>query len=65
MTNCGRINAAGDERCANARCRIKRAVWGVEWAQDTPCMVGAEEKSCAAALCLLKHGDPVDVDRDG
>ena len=61
VTHCGRINGAGDERCANALCRVKRDVWGVEWAQDAPCTVGAEEESCVAALCLLKHGDLPDA----
>ena len=60
MTNCGRINGAGAERCSNALCRVKRAVWGVEWGQGAPCTVG-EEESCAAALCLLKRGDRPDA----
>ena len=56
VTHCGRINGAADERCANPLCQVKRAVWGVEWAQ-AGATVGDEENNCAVALCLLKRGD--------
>ena len=60
VTNCGRINDAGAERCSNALCQVKRAVWGVEWVQAGACTVGEEEESCAAALCLLQRSDPLE-----
>ena len=60
VTNCGRINDAGAERCSNALCQVKRAVWGVEWSQAAPCTVGEEEERCAAALCMLNRGDPIE-----